>query len=317
MRSRTMRSGGASTSRRVTERPARVTIGAALASTTRALSDRSQTPRLDAEVLLAHVLGVDRARLVTDREAELEGGVYERFDRLARRRLIGEPVAYLTGRRGFRALELSVDGRVLIPRPETECVVEAALEILPEGASVLDVGSGSGAIALALASERPDLCVSGVDLSSDAIAVALDNRDSLGLDVNFRVADLLDGSVPVDAVIANLPYVEEGADLPVDVAAFEPSLALFGGDDGLVLIRRLAAQLGAHAWPTWVLLEIGESQGARVSALLRAAGFHAVEVRPDLAGRDRVVVARRGDRRPSAARRACEPAAAGSGEGAP
>jgi release factor glutamine methyltransferase len=274
---------------------ATVTIGDVLSSAARALSHRSTSPRLDAEVLLAHVLGVDRARLVLDREVELEGDALERFDRLARRRLIGEPVAYLTGRRGFRELELSVDRRVLVPRPETEGLVEAAAEMLPERASVLDVGTGSGAIALALAAERPDLRVAGVDVSSEAIAVALDNRDSLSLDVSFRVADLLDGSAPVDAVVANLPYVARGSELPVDVAAFEPSLALLGGDDGLVLIRRLAAQLAASVWPTWALLEIGESQGEAVSALLRAAGFHAVEVRPDLAGRDRVVVARRGN----------------------
>ncbi|HLI60975.1 MAG TPA: peptide chain release factor N(5)-glutamine methyltransferase [Solirubrobacteraceae bacterium] len=289
-----------------------VAIGDALGSVARALTDISPTPRLDAEVLLAHVLGVDRARLVIDREVELEGLAHERFDRLARRRLAGEPVAYLTGRRGFRTLELSVDPRVLIPRPETECLVEAALEVLPHGASVLDVGTGSGAIALALAAERPDLRVAGVDVSREALAVALANRARLNLDVSFRAADLLDGSGAVDAVIANLPYVKPDADLPVDVAAFEPPLALFGGEDGLVLIRRLAGHMAARQWPTWALLEIGESQGDAVSHLLRAAGFHAVEVRPDLAGRDRVVVARRGNRAPAVA----EAVGAGAGEGA-
>lgn len=295
------RSGGGSTSRPVSEvEHAAPTVADVLASATRALAESSPSPRLDAEVLLAHVLGVERARLLLDNNAHLEGEDHERFDRLARRRLVGEPVAYLIGHRGFRALDLEVDRRVLIPRPETEGLVEAAVEQLPQGASVVDVGTGSGAVALALAAERPDLRVRGVDVSPDAVALACQNAAHLDLDVSFSVGDLLEDCDPADAVLANLPYVERNAPLPVDVVAFEPSLALFGGVDGLDLIRRLIAQLAARRWPRWAMLEIGATQGARVSTLLRAAGFGAVEVREDLSGRDRIVIG-------------CRPAGAGEG----
>jgi release factor glutamine methyltransferase len=277
----------------VAEHTAGATIAGLLASSARALGPSSETARLDAEVLLAHVLGVDRARLVLDHDAELEGEPIGRFEDLISRRRRGEPVAYLIGRRPFRALELTVDARVLIPRPETEGIVEAAVELLPSGATVLDVGTGSGAIALALAAERPDLVVRGIDVSADAVAVAERNRADLDLDVSFTVGDLLDGAPPADAVLANLPYVERDAQLPIDVAGFEPSLALFGGDDGLDVIRRLVSQLTARPWPRWALLEIGESQGAAVTDLMYAAGFPQVDVRADLSGRDRVVVAQR------------------------
>jgi release factor glutamine methyltransferase len=268
------------------------TIGEVLASAATALTPVSSSPRLDAEVLLAHVLEVDRARLVLDRNLSLGGHSHERFDRLARRRLRGEPVAYLTGRRGFRFLELLVDSRVLIPRPETEELVEVGL-MLPAGASVLDVGAGSGAVALALKYERPDLRVSGVDVSVEAIAVAERNATRLSLDVSFIVGDLLENAARCDAVLANLPYVERDAELPVDVADFEPPLALFGGSDGLEVIRRLIGRVAGMSWPGLLALEIGETQGETVAALVDGAGFSDVEVRRDLAGRDRVVVGRR------------------------
>jgi release factor glutamine methyltransferase len=279
----------------VAERPAGVTIAGLLARSAAALRPSSETARLDAEVLLAEVLGVDRVRLVIDHHAQVEVEAVDRFEELLGRRRRGEPVAYLIGHRPFRALELVVDGRVLIPRPETEGLVEAAVEILPADATALDVGTGSGAIALALATERPDVVVQGIDLSPDAVAVAVRNAADLDLDVSFTVGDLLEGARPADAVLANLPYVERTAELPIDVAEFEPSLALFGGDDGLEVIRRLAAQLAERQWPEWALLEIGESQGAAVTDLMHAAGFARVEVRPDLSGRDRVVIARRGE----------------------
>ena len=135
----------------------------------------------------------------------------------------------------------------------------------------------------------------GIDLSPGAVAVAARNAADLNLDVSFSVGDLLEGARPADAVLANLPYVERTAELPVDVTEFEPSLALFGGDDGLEVIRRLASQLAERRWPEWALLEIGESQGAAVTDLMHAAGFARVEVRPDLSGRDRIVIARRGE----------------------
>lgn len=300
MRSRTMRSGAGSTSKPVSEDHRARTVSARLAAATRALSATSDSPRLDAEILLAHVLGTDRLRLILDHQALVEPEDGASFERLVSRRKGREPVAYLTGRRHFRALELEVDRRVLIPRPETEELVEVAVALLPEGARVLDVGTGSGAIALALAAERPDLVVEGVDVSPDALAIAGRNRMKLNLDVSLRIGDLLEGASPVDAVLANLPYVEEGAELPVGVAEFEPALALRGGDDGLALIRRLAAQLAAREWPAWALLEIGEAQGPAAAGLLRGAGFAEVEVRADLSGRDRIVLARRAGRSPRA-----------------
>jgi release factor glutamine methyltransferase len=251
------------------------------------------TPRLDAEVLLAHVLGVDRAHLVIDSDRAVEGGSVRAFQDAVRRRAIArEPVAYITGVRGFRRLDLHVDGRVLIPRPETETLVEAALE-LPRGARVVDVGTGSGAVALALKDERPDLDVVVTEASAAALAVARANAAELGLDVAFVEGDLLDGVAgAVDAVVSNPPYVEDGAPLMPEIARHEPAAALYAGADGLAVIRRLAAQAGASA-AAFVALEVGLGQAEAVEAILRAEGFAATERRPDLAGVARVVVGRR------------------------
>ena len=271
-------------------------IGLALATgRDRLASAGCETPRLDAELLLSEVLGVGRERLVMDRRDVLPGWAWSRFGALLERRAAHEPVAYLLGRQAFRWLELDVDPRVLIPRPETELLVEAALGLAP-GASVLDVGCGSGAVALALAHERPDLRVAGVDVSEAAVAVARANARRLGLDVSFKVGDLLDGAEPVDAVVANLPYVPDGAALPVDVSGFEPGGALFAGPDGLSAIRRLVAAVdrpAGPAWPVLLALEIGAAQGSAVEALVFGAGFSEVAVMRDLAGLDRVVVGRR------------------------
>ncbi|MGH2876697.1 MAG: peptide chain release factor N(5)-glutamine methyltransferase, partial [Solirubrobacteraceae bacterium] len=199
-------------------------------------------------------------------------------------------VAYILGRRAFRRLALAVDPRVLIPRPETELLVEAALE-LPRGARVLDVGTGSGAVALALADERPDLRVRGTDISAAAVAVARENAARLGLDVRFTVCDLLDGE-PCDAVVANLPYVAAGERLADEIALYEPSLALFAGSDGLDVVRRLVAALAEAGSPAFVVLEIDPRQAAAAAALVRDAGWLQVQVLRDLAGRERVVVGR-------------------------
>jgi release factor glutamine methyltransferase len=250
------------------------------------------TPRLDAEVLLAHALSVDRTALVVDRDRRVEGPAVRAFQDAVRRRSVGrEPVAYITGVKGFRHIDLHVDGRVLIPRPETETLVEAALE-LPRGARVVDVGTGSGAVALALKDERPDLDVTGTDASPDALAVARANAARLGLDVSFREADLLDGAGAVDAVLSNPPYVEDGTPLQPEIERHEPPIALYAGADGLAVIRRLAAQAGASTARV-LALEIGMGQAAEVAAVLRDAGFGATETRRDLAGIERVVVGRR------------------------
>ena len=244
------------------------------------------TPRLDAELLLAHTLGVGRERLVLDARAELDAPIVARFDALVARRAAHEPVAYLIGRKEFRRITLRVDRRVLIPRPETELLVEVGVT-LPFGASVADVGTGSGAVALALADERPDLVVVGTDVDPAALAVARENGARLGSSVEFLCADLLDGvDRRFDAVLSNLPYVAEGSDLPADVARYEPTSALFAGPDGLDVIRRLIAAVDGVPL---VALEVGIAQAPAVAAMLAGS----VEVVRDLAGHERVVVARR------------------------
>jgi release factor glutamine methyltransferase len=271
--------------------PATASVGAALGDATARLQASSDTPRLDAELLLAEVLGGGRERLILDRELPLDHAHVERLNVLLARRAAREPIAYILGRRGFRYLTLTVDRRVLIPRPETELLVEAGLE-LTRGASVLDVGTGSGAVALALKHERPDLRVAGIDISPDAVAVARANAKSLNLDVSFRVGDLL-GDARADVVLANLPYVPDGVELTEDVAGYEPAQALRGGVDGLDLIRRLTGMIAARApdaRPALLALEIGADQGRAVAALVASAGYVSVRVETDLAGLDRIVI---------------------------
>jgi release factor glutamine methyltransferase len=270
---------------------ATTSVGAALRDATARLDASSDTPRLDAELLLADVLGSGRERLILDRDLPLEAAQAERFAALMARRQAREPIAYILGRREFRYLTLTVDRRVLIPRPETELLVEAALQ-LPRGASVLDVGTGSGAIALALKHERPDLDVAGVDISPDAVVVARGNARRLNLEVSFNVSDLL-GDARADAVLANLPYVSDGAELIADVGRYEPARALRGGADGLDVIRRLTGIIGerpAADRPALVALEVGADQGPAVAALVATAGYVRVRVETDLAGLDRLVV---------------------------
>jgi release factor glutamine methyltransferase len=246
------------------------------------------TPRLDAELLLASVLDVDRSRLVIDGGSELDAGSQEAFAERIRRREAREPVAYILGYKEFRRIRLVVSPRVLIPRPETELLVEVGLT-LPDGARVVDVGTGSGAVALALKDERPDLELTGTDISRHTLAIADANAKLLGLEVRWARADLLDGG-EYDAVLANLPYVSDGASLPPDVALYEPTEALYAGADGLDLIRRLVASL--EDVPL-VALEIGFDQADAVGRLLSDAGYASVERLRDLAGHERVIVGRR------------------------
>lgn len=244
----------------------------------------SDTPDLDAQLLLAHALKVDRAALVMDPGRPVEGAAIRVFQDLVRRRSAGrEPVAYLLGTKGFRHIDVHVDRRVLVPRPETELLVEVGLA-LPRGARVHDACTGSGAVALALKHERPDLRVSGSDASAAAVEVARANARRLGLDVEFCVADLLRAADGADAVLANPPYVEDGARLPPELA-HEPRQALFAGPDGLDVIRRLAAECEAAL----LAVEVGAGQAAMAARLMGGD----TEILRDLAGIERVVVSRR------------------------
>jgi len=272
------------------ERPS---VRMALAIATAELRDVGcDTPRLDAELLLADAIGATRTQLHLAPERELTHAQSDRFAELLWRRRAREPVAYVLGRRAFRYIELTVDARVLVPRPETEGLVEIGLA-LPSGARVVDVGTGSGAIALALKHERPDLEVLGTDVSPDALAVARANAHMLGLDVTFVQGDLLD-AVPgeLDAVLSNPPYVAK-CDLPTlqpEVTA-EPEVAVFGGFDGFEVVRRLVPVAVARA--PLVAIEVGLGMAQTVGRLLRDAGAATVELQRDLAGIERVVVGRR------------------------
>ena len=273
----------------------------------------SDTPRLDSEVLLGHVLHVDRATLLAGPEAGVGSEAAAEFERLVERRASGEPVSYVRGMKEFYGLVLSVDTRALIPRPETETLVDLALQRITtmltsaprdEGAllTIWDVGTGSGAIAVAVAVESRrrgyahDIRLRATDVSTDALTLAIENAVVHGVAdmIDFATADLTDvpGGVPVDLLLANLPYIPSDVvpTLPV-AASFEPRSALDGGADGLDLVRALIERLPSALRPQGsALLEIGADQG---DAVLEAAtslgdGWRSV-VHDDLAGRPRVL----------------------------
>jgi release factor glutamine methyltransferase len=256
-------------------------LGAALDALTAAGCD---TPRLDAEVMIADALGVDRAALVLDPEMAVPGSAARLIGERVRRRVAREPVAYILGRKGFRRIELLVDRRVLIPRPESELLVEVGLELSP-GSVVHDVGTGSGAVALALLDERPDLVVSASDASAGAVDVARANAARLALRLDVIVARGVPRSYG-GMVLANLPYVrdDEWVSLQPEIVRWEPREALVSGVDGLDAIRSLVAEAPPG---TRLALEHAPGQAEAVRALLRDA-----ETRRDLAGRERVTVGR-------------------------
>lgn len=270
-----------------------LTLGEVLRRTAAYLAERgSPSPRLDADLLLGEALGMDRMRLYLEHDRPLTDGELAAARALVARRAKREPMAYILGRRGFRGLELAVGPDVLVPRPDTETLVEWAVAVAPHGGRVLDWGTGSGAIALALAAERPDLAVTAVDVSRAALAVARSNATANGLAVEILESDgfaALAGR-RFDMVAANPPYL---SDAELEAAepelGFEPRGALTAGPDGDECIARLAAEAPGHLEPGgWLLCEIGMGQGARAAGLLEAAGFTGVEVRRDLAGLDRV-----------------------------
>ena len=268
--------------------------GGTAPSTAQALADARSAglDRLDAQLLLLHALGksaTERAWLVAHDQDALPFAAAARFAALCARRAEGEPLAYLVGRQEFFGLTLAVDARVLIPRPDTETLVNWALEPLqpplPPAARVLDLGTGSGAIALALQQARPDWQVSAIDASPDAVAVARSNALALGLQVPVTLSRWLDSvSGEFELIVSNPPYVREG-DPHLAALGHEPAQALTAGVDGLDDLRQIIAAAPGHlAGGGWLLLEHGWDQAAPVSALLLARGFEAVESRPDLAG---------------------------------
>jgi release factor glutamine methyltransferase len=268
--------------------PAREALGAATDALRAAGVD---SPRLDAELLLAAATGWDRARLAAEPEAPIEPAAARAFGTMVRRRVAREPLAYILGRKGFRHIELAVDRRALIPRPETELLVEIAVERRP--ATVLDVGTGCGAVALAIADELPDAELTATDSSAAALELVAENAARLGL--ASRV-ELLAGTLPqgrrFELLVANLPYVPaaEWERLEPEITAYEPREALAAGDDGLDAIREL---LAARPECDAIALEVGRGQAAAVAALVAESSFGDVEARRDLAGTERVVVGSR------------------------
>lgn len=257
--------------------------------------------RLDSELLLAKALGEDRLYLYLNWPKPLEPAELEAFKALLKRRLAREPVAYIVGRKAFYNLELEVGPAALIPRPETETLVEAALALLPQDstAEVADLGTGCGNIAFALAQERPGIRAIATDVSTEALGQARRNAQNLGLDgrVEFLSGDLfapLSGR-RLDMILMNPPYVSEAeyATLAPEIVAFEPALALLAGPDGLAVINRLVAQAPEHLKPGgFLLFEIGSGQGDEVRRLLGQGPWIETDVLPDLAGRERVAKAR-------------------------
>ncbi len=258
-------------------------IGDALDAAVPALAAAGcETPRLDAELLIADALGTDRAVLHSEPDRAVTGAEARVIGERVRRRVAREPVAYILGGRGFRRIELLVDPRVLIPRPETELLVEVALEP-PAGSRVHDVGTGSGAVALALLDERPDLTVTASDASPVAVEVAQANAARLGLPLEVSVEPGMPAG-HFDLVLANLPYVREDEwdGLAPEIRRYEPREALLAGADGLDAIRSLVAEAPSRAR---LALEHAPRQAAEIRALLREA--HTLS---DLADRERVTV---------------------------
>jgi len=264
----------------------------------------NKSARLDAELLLAEALGLDRIRLIIEAERPLADGELRRYRELIKRRRVGEPIAYILGQREFFALPMRVDRRVLIPRPDTVILVEAALSATRARhlyGRMLDLCTGSGCVAIAFAKERPTWRVTAVDLSPEAASVARENARRAGVVHNLGVleGDLfapLAANARFELITANPPYIPSGdiASLDADVRDFEPRLALDGGADGLEITRRVVRDAAHHLTAGGLLaLEGGFDQAPAVSALLEAAGFSEVTRTKDLAGIERVVSGRK------------------------
>ena len=249
------------------------------------------TARLDAELLAGKVLGLTRTELYLDPGRELSDADAADLQALVERRSRREPLAYVLGEWGFRRLTLKVDRRVLVPRPETEVVVERCLELLRgfDAPAVLDVGAGSGAIALAIADEHPGARVTAIDVSEEALGVARENARTTGLEVTFALRDVRDGLAgSYDLVVSNPPYVtaEEIERLEPEVRDWEPRTATVGDDHTEVIAAAAAEVLRPGGW---LVLEVGDGRAGAVRRHLQELGYREVRTDPDLAGRDRVV----------------------------
>lgn len=277
-----------------------MTLGTALKNATAALAASSPTPRLDAEVLVMHACGINRSELITRSETAMAGEQQNRLESLLARRKQGEPVAYLTGTREFWSMELNVTPVTLIPRPETELLVEQALELIPREAewTVADLGTGSGAIALAIANERSRCRVIATDNSPAALEVAKSNTRKFGLtNIELREGDWfapLAGET-FDMILSNPPYIRtDDPHLKQGDVRFEPAAALVSGDDGLDAIRHTARQAREFLKPGgWLLFEHGWDQAEAIAALLHRHGYRDMVCHRDLAGHARVAACRR------------------------
>lgn len=260
-------------------------------------------PRLEAELLLAHVLGEERVHLITHDRRPLTPKHWEDYQQVLRKRGTGYPLQYITGEQEFMSLEFKVNPHVLIPRSDTEVLVEKVLALKEHFSSakachIVDVGTGSGAIAVSIAYYWPQARVTGVDISPAALQVARENALRHQVQVEWVLGDLLtpflDADHKFEVIVSNPPYISlaEMKTLPLDVQQ-EPSIALNGGIDGLNYYRRLSAQAPRCLVPNgWLALEIGYDQGEKVGKLLQEAGFQGIAIHQDYAGRDRVVIGR-------------------------
>jgi release factor glutamine methyltransferase len=274
-----------------------LTVGEVLRRSTDHLAAKGcEAPRLDAELLLAHALGMARIDLYLAFERPLRADELDAVRGLVVRRAGREPLQHILGEWGFRRLTLRVDGRALIPRPETEVVVERCLALLAgqERPHVLDVGTGTGAIALAIADEHPGARVTGIDISPEALALARENLELTGLDVELADGDLLAGLPPGpwDLVVSNAPYIARAdrETLEPEVRDWDPPVALFG-DEAVAAVARGAVTVLTNGGA--LVLEVGDGQAADVARLLAELGFRDIRVTPDLALRERVVEGRR------------------------
>jgi release factor glutamine methyltransferase len=275
------------------------TVSEVLQTALRELRATSPTPRLDAEVLVMHVCGLDRGALIARGQAVLTDDQLNRLEITIAQRRQGEPIAYLTGRREFWSLEFNVSPATLIPRSETELLVEKALATIPRGAewTIADLGTGCGAIALALAKERPRCRIIATDISPAALEVARTNAAKFGqTNIEFREGNWFEPLVDMklDMMVSNPPYVRANdPHLEQGDVRFEPEQALAAGPEGLDAIRQIAVSAREHLNPAaWFLFEHGWDQAAAIGQLLHSLGYRNIVCYPDLGGRDRITACR-------------------------